>query len=299
MPDPLDEKTSLGAARRRILPADRNQTCADAATMVIDRRGTRLRLPRIPAPLQRQACKACWIGALIFSLGLAAVPAWAANPPVQLVSARRYYSLSLSTPARPGDPVYPQIRYQGVWECVNWGATGDISLFQQEPAHLPYIDFRAKANGLPVSVQKQGNRYWVPLHFPGGQRVRVQIESLQQVLPVDPRQKIDSLEDLIQPTGWRPPIVNYWVVVDLGQLFNAYMTHESKSPAFGLSPNNAPGPPPASAFPQFLANKILQVSPPGYRIDGNKIWWYYHNLGDSPADPRLGTLRVVWEAWYR
>ncbi|MDD4933721.1 MAG: hypothetical protein PHO89_09695 [Methylacidiphilaceae bacterium] len=225
--------------------------------------------------------------------------AGATNPPVQLVSARRYYSLFLSTPTRPGEPVYPRIHYQGVWECVNWGETGDISLFQQEPAHLPYLDFRAKANGVPIPVQKQGDRYWVPLHFPGGQRVRVQIESLQQVLPVDPSQKIDSFEDLIQPTGWRPPIVNYWVVVDLGRLFSAYMVHESKSPAFGLSPRSAPGSPPSSAFPQFLANKILQVSPKGYRIEGNKIWWYYHSLGDAAPSPQLGTLRVVWQAWYR
>lgn len=238
--------------------------------------------------------------AVVLCSQLQASLASAANSAVQLVSARRYYSLFLSSPTRPGEPVYPQIRYQGVWECVNWGSTDDISLFQQEPAHLPYLAFRAKANGVPISVQKQDNRYWVPLHFPSGQRVRVEIESLQQVLPVDPSQKIDSFEDLIQPTGWKPPVVNYWVVVDLGRLFNAYLTQESKSPAFGLSPRNAPGaPPPPAAFPQFLANKILQVTPRGYRIEGSKIWWYYHNLGDAASSPQLGTLRVVWQAWYR
>ncbi|VVM06734.1 hypothetical protein MAMC_01209 [Methylacidimicrobium cyclopophantes] len=237
--------------------------------------------------------------ALLLFAGFCADSAQATNPPVQLVSARRYYTLFLSTPTRPGEPVYPQIRYQGVWECVNWGATGDISLFQQEPAHLPYLAFRAKANGVPVPVEKQGDRYWVPLHFPGGERVRVQIESLQQVLPVDPSQKIDSFEDLIQPTGWKPPIVNYWIVVDLGRLFTAYMVQESKSPAFGLSPRGLPSSPPPSAFPEFLANRILQVSPKGYRIEGSKIWWYYHNLGEAASSPRLETLRVVWQAWYR
>jgi len=247
---------------------------------------------------QRSSAAPLLLLAFLF-LALGAGSAWATNPPVQLVSARRYYSLFLSTPSRPGEPASPRIRYQGIWECVNWGGTGDISLFQQEPAHLPYLDFRAKANGIPIPVQKQGDRYWVPLHFPGGQRVRVQIESLQQVLPVDPGQKIDSFEDLIQPTGWRPPVVNYWIVVDLGRLFNAYMTQESKHPAFGLAPRSLPGSPPSSAFPQFLANKILEVSPKGYRIEGNKIWWYYHNLGDAASSQQMGSLRVVWQAWYR
>ncbi len=232
-------------------------------------------------------------------MGLPGASASADNSTVQLVSVRRYYTLLLSTPSRPGEAVHPQIRYQGVWECVNWGAAGEISLFQQEPAHLPYLDFRAKANGVPIPVEKRENRYWVPLHFPSGQRVRVEIESLQQVLPVDPNQKIDSLEDLIQPTGWRPPIINYWIVVDLGRLFSAYLAHEANSPAFGLSPQTGPGTPPPAAFPQFLANKILQVTPKGYRIEGNKIWWYYHNLGEATSTPPLGTLRVVWQAWYR
>lgn len=250
-----------------------------------------------PSKTKRRAAAPLLFLALALSCGLADRSARAANPAVQLVSARRYYSLFLSTPSRPGEPVYPRIRYQGVWECVNWGAAVDISLFQQEPAHLPYLDFRAKVNGAPIPVEKRENRYWVPLHFPSGQRVRVQIESLQQVLPIDPNQKIDSFEDLIQPTGWRPPVVNYWVVVDLGRLFSAYLIQESKSPAFGLSPRNAPGPPPASAFPQFLANRVLEVAPKGYRIEGSRIWWYYHNLTDETL--RLGSLRVVWQAWYR
>ncbi|QSR84753.1 hypothetical protein [Methylacidimicrobium sp. B4] len=235
----------------------------------------------------------------VLFLGLSGASAPAANPPVQLVSVRRYYSLLLSAPTRPGEAVHPQIRYQGVWECVNWGPAGEISLFQQEPAHLPYLDFRAKANGVPIPVEKRENRYWVPLHFPSGQRVRVEIESLQQVLPVDPKEKIDSFEDLIQPTGWKPPVINYWIVVDLGRLFSAYLVHEGNSPAFGLSPQAGPGSPPSTAFPQFLANKILQVTPKGYRIEGNKIWWYYHNLGEATSAPLLGTLRVVWQAWYR
>lgn len=232
--------------------------------------------------------------------GLLSASASADAPPVQLVSARRYYTLFLSTPSRPGEAVHPRIRYQGVWDCVNWGADEEISLFQQEPAHLPYLEFRAKANGVPIPVEKREGRYWVPLHFSSGQRVRVEIESLQQVLPVDPSRKIDSFEDLIQPTGWRPPVVNYWIVVDLGRLFGAFLAHEGKSPAFGLSPSQTgPGAPPPDAFPQFLANKVLQVAPGGYRIEGSKIWWYYHNLGDPASSPALGTLRVVWQAWYR
>ncbi|WP_202213732.1 hypothetical protein [Methylacidimicrobium sp. AP8] len=208
-----------------------------------------------------------------------------------MVSAKRYYTLSLAGPAAPGQESRPYVRYQAEWRLVNKGSGSSFEIENDELAYLPYLEYRAWVDGVPLPVQKIGNRYFFRIYLRRRQTATVQVSSLQRVLPIDPARKIDEFEDLIEWRGWMPPIEDYWVVVDLGGIYTAY---RQQVPAFGLGGN---GPAPGLSFPQFLANRIVQISPGGYQQGaGNKIWWHEQNVW-KPQE--YFTLRVRWQAWYR
>ncbi|MDD4931976.1 MAG: hypothetical protein PHO89_00715 [Methylacidiphilaceae bacterium] len=223
-----------------------------------------------------------------FSAGLFLVRARAI--PVQLVSAKRYYTLSLSTAAGPGQAAQPYVRYQAQWQFVNRGAGRTFEIFSFELPYLPYMEYRAWAHGIPLSVRKDGNRYSLSLHLRRGERAVVEVSSLQRVLPIDPARKIDEFQDLIQWGGWSPPIEDFWIVVDLGGIYAAY---QKQLPAFGLGGS---GPAPSLSFPQFLSNRIVQISPGGYQTGVNKIWWHSQNVW---KESEYYHMRVQWQAWYR
>lgn len=210
--------------------------------------------------------------------------------PVQLVSARRYYTLSLSAPAFPGQRPQPYVRYQAEWRFVNWGSRQWVEIYNEELPYLPYSEYHAWADGVPLPVQQTGTRYFFRIFLENGARATLRASSLQRVLPRDPARKIDEFQDLISWGGWQPPIEDFWIVVDLGGIHAAY---QKQAPAFGLGGR---GPAPSLSFPQLLSNRIVQIWPDGYRSGGGKIWWHARDLSKQEAH---FTLRVQWQAWYR
>ncbi|CAB4243376.1 protein of unknown function [Methylacidimicrobium sp. AP8] len=124
-----------------------------------------------------------------------------------------------------------------------------------EVAYLPYLEYRAWVGGIPLPGQKIGNRYFFRIVLRRRQTATVQVSSPPRVLPIGPARKTDEFEDRIEWRGWRPPIEDFGIVVDLGGIFAVY---RKQAPAPGLS------------FPQFLANRIVQISPGGYRQGAGK-----------------------------
>ncbi|MDD2677270.1 MAG: hypothetical protein PHP75_07385 [Methylacidiphilaceae bacterium] len=203
---------------------------------------------------------------------------------VQLVSARKYYTLFLS-PGHGGSRE-PLLRETFLAYFRNFGPTFVEPVYHDEIPGQPYLEYRDWIDGQPVPVRKVGNQYWDNIKFPSGRQIELRTDALQRVLPRDPSQKIDFFEDTIQWSGWRPPIHDYWIVVDLGKMYASFR----QTPAFGMGG----GPPPT--FQEFLTNQVVRVLPAGYRIQGSTVWWHFQRISSPVA---YTTLHVEWKAWYR
>ncbi len=203
---------------------------------------------------------------------------------IQLVSARKYYTLSLS----PGDngAREPLLREIFLSRFRNFGPTFVNIVYHDELPRQPYIEYRDSVDGSPIPVRKIGNIYWDSVRFPAGREIELRTDALQRVLPRDPAKKIDFFEDSIEWSGWRPPIEDYWIVVDLGKMYASFR----ETPAFGMG-----GAPPPS-FPDFLAGQVLRVLPAGYRVEGSRVWWHFRRISAPQGNT---TLHVEWKAWYR
>ncbi|WP_155996689.1 hypothetical protein [Verrucomicrobium sp. 3C] len=220
----------------------------------------------------------------------ALLPAGSEALPVQVVSVKTYYTLSLAGPAAPGQGSQPYVRYQAECRYLNWGSSRWVQIYDPELASLPHVEYRAWVDRTSLPAQKFGNGYVMQLFLRDQGSATVQVSSLQRVLPVDPARKIDEFEDLIHWWGWRPPIEDFWIVVDLGGNYAAY---RKQTPAFGFGGSPLA---PSLSFRQFLSNRIVQISPGGYQSGGNKIWWHARNIWKPEVD---STLHVQWQAWYR
>lgn len=203
---------------------------------------------------------------------------------VQLVSARKYYTLYLSSGPNGGQE--PLLREIFLSRFRNFGPTFLNSVWHDELPGQPYLEYRDSIDGKPIPARKIGNAYWDQVAFPGGREIELRTDALQRVLPRDPARKIDFFEDSIQWSGWRPPIEDYWIVVDLGKMYASFR----RAPAFGLGGSAPP------AFPEFLANQVVRVLPADYRVQGSTIWWHFRRIY---APQGFTTLHVEWKAWYR
>ncbi len=205
---------------------------------------------------------------------------------VQVVSVRKYYTLFLSSGQNGIGAGEPLLREVFLYRYRNFGPTCAHPVGTEELPEQPYLEFRKSIDGRPVPVQKIFHTYWINVIFPGDQEIEERTDTLQRVLPKDPRGKIDFFEDGMELAGFRPPIHDYWTVVDLGRMYTSFR----QTPAFGLRSTPVP------TFPQFLANQVVQVLPAGYRIQGSTVWWHWKQIFDpSWAE----TLHVEWRAWYR
>ncbi|WP_018291731.1 hypothetical protein [Verrucomicrobium sp. 3C] len=203
---------------------------------------------------------------------------------VQLVSARKYYTLFLS-PGHDGSRE-PLLREVFLSRFRNFGPTVVLPTYHAELPRQPYLEYRDSIDGRLLRVQKIGNQYWDNIRFPSGRPIELRTDALQRVLPRAPSQKIDFFEDTIQWGGWRPPIEDYWIVVDLGKMYASFR----QTPAFGMG-----GSPPPT-FQEFLTNQVVRVLPAGYRVQGSTVWWHFRRISSPEA---YTTLHVEWKAWYR
>ncbi|MDD4931980.1 MAG: hypothetical protein PHO89_00735 [Methylacidiphilaceae bacterium] len=204
---------------------------------------------------------------------------------IQLISTRKYYTLYLSASSQDGRRE-PLLREIFLTRFRNFGPAAVLPVYHDEIPQQPYLEYRDSIDGRPIPVQKIGNQYWDNIRFPGGQEIELRTDALQRVLPRDPGRKIDFFEDTIQWGGWRPPIDDYWIVVDLGKMYASFR----QTPAFGMGG----GPPPT--FQEFLTNQVVRVLPAGYRVQGSTVWWHFQRIS---APLGSSTLHVEWKAWYR
>ncbi len=218
----------------------------------------------------------------------------------------------------------PLLRETGLHRFRNFGSRCMAAIYWKELPERPYLEFRASVDGSPLLVEKGGSTYTIRATFPGYEEIEVRTDTLQRVVPQGFGGKIDFFEDRIMWGGWRPPIEDYWIVVDLGKMYAAYQQKPlvgspppgqapaigqapptpRPTPAFGLSSGSLPNLPPPSVprstppptFQQFLTSQVIQLLPVGYRIEGNRVWWHWKQIYDSDGDKRL---HVEWRAWYR
>ncbi|VVM06423.1 hypothetical protein MAMC_01072 [Methylacidimicrobium cyclopophantes] len=243
----------------------------------------------LPVGLASRRCALSILGAgsafLALVLASLSAPPTAASQLIQLVSVRKYYTLFLASTDQSGRKE-PRLREIFVTRFRNFGPSFVNGFYHDELPQQPYLEYRDSIDGRPVPVQKFGNRYWDFLQFPAGREIEVRTDALQRVLPRDPAQKIDFFEDWIEWANWRPPIDDYWIVVDLGKMYTAFR----QTPAFGMG-----GDPPPT-FREFLQNQVLRVLPAGYRVEGSTVWWHFRQIY---APEGYTTLHVEWKAWYR
>ncbi|QSR85008.1 hypothetical protein [Methylacidimicrobium sp. B4] len=243
---------------------------------------------------------------------------------LQLVSVRRYYTLFLSSGQEGVGVGQPLLRETGLHRFRNFDSRCRNPVFWRELPERPYLEFRASVDERPVLVEKDGSTYTIRVTYPGYEEIEVRTDTLQRVVPQGFLGKVDFFEDRIMWGGWRPPIEDYWIVVDLGKMYAAYQQKPlvgspppgqapafdqapptpRPTPAFGLSSGSLPNLPPPSVprsappptFQQFLTSQVIQLLPAGYRIEGNRVWWHWKQIYDSDWDKRL---HVEWRAWYR
>lgn len=213
--------------------------------------------------------------------------------PIQLVWAREYYTLFLAKSHSGEGRVQPYVRCLVYLEFQNWGATQRVPMGHGERPDYPNIQFRVWRNQVPIPYERRvfpglGAQDCYSVNFAAGEKVRVTYEYVEQVLSHNPAAKVDVFEDTWGFEGYRPPLEDWWIVVDLGQMYTQYQA----SPGFGESPAT-----PALPYQTFF-NRIFRVAPQGYRSRGTQIWWRFRNVGEQRMHsfPRL---RVEWQAWYR
>lgn len=202
-----------------------------------------------------------------------------ADADVQLVSGLKYYILEL----RDGEP---QLRESFLMRFRNRGEFYRNEVIHYELPSQPYLEYRNWQDGRPVRVQHVGHQMWCILTFPRGREVELRTEAIQRVLARDRERQVDYFEDGVQWGGWRPPIEDYWIVVDLGKMYQEYQN----SPAFGMRDADQDG------FQRFLDAEAIQVQPEGYERRGSKIWWH---LRDVRTPVGHMTIHVEWHPWYR
>ncbi|QSR84783.1 hypothetical protein [Methylacidimicrobium sp. B4] len=243
-----------------------------------------LPLPRRPEGRRAEGWPRQRLALLFLALAiLCAAPSLCAQR-VQLLSVRKYYTLFLSSGQNGGRE--PLLREIFLYRFRNFGSTAVLPTYHDELPQQPYLEYRDRIDGRSVPVSRIGNRYWEYPTFRGGRTIELRTDALQRVLPRDPRQKIDFFEDSIQWGGWRPPIDDYWIIVDLGKMYASFR----QTPAFGMG-----GAPPPT-FPEFLTNQVTRVLPAGYRIQGSTVWWHFQRIYALQGST---TLHVEWKAWYR
>lgn len=242
-------------------------------------------LPEDP-PKRRRADRFLREGLTPLFLALAIF--WASPPlgaqPVQLLSVRKYYTLSLS-PGTDGRQE-PLLREIFLSRFRNFGPTFVNQVYHDEIPQQPYLEYRESIEGSRIPVRKIGSIYWTSVRYPARREIELRTDALQRVLPRDPGKKIDFFEDSIEWSGWRPPIEDYWIVVDLGKMYASFR----QIPALGMG-----GAPPPS-FPEFFAGQVIRVLPAGYRIQGSTVWWHFRQIYAPQGNT---TLHVEWKAWYR
>ncbi|MGD9896360.1 MAG: hypothetical protein AB7T14_04680 [Candidatus Methylacidiphilaceae bacterium] len=237
-----------------------------------------------PKRTRRRSCLRDGGAILVFALAFLYAVEPCRSQFIQLISARKYYTLFLSSGQNGGRE--PLLREIFLLRFHNFGPAFVNSVYHDEIPQQPYLEFRGSIDGRPIPVRKFGNRYWDDIAFPSGKGIELRTDALQRVLPRDPSRKIDFFEDSIEWGGWRPPIEDYWIVVDLGKMFASFR----QTPAFGMGG----GPPPT--FQEFLTNQVIRVLPAGYRVQGSRVWWHFRNI---QAPQGQTTLHVEWKAWYR
>lgn len=230
-----------------------------------------------------------------FGIAVAAGPsgARAFELPVQLVWARQYYTLFLAKSRSGQGPLQPYVRCRVYLQFHNWGAAVRFPMAHGERPDYPNIQFRVWRNQDPIPFERRafpglGAEDEYSIHFDAGESVRVTYEYVEQVMRHDPVRKIDVFEDTWGFLGYRPPLEDWWIVVDLGQMYTQYQA----SPGFGESPGR-----PLLSYRTFF-NRIFRVSPSGYRSRGTQIWWRFQDVNEEQMHS-FPKLRVEWQAWYR
>ncbi|WP_018291018.1 hypothetical protein [Verrucomicrobium sp. 3C] len=231
---------------------------------------------------------------LFFAAGLAfRRSACAQDLPIQIVWVRQYYTLFLAKSRSGQGPLQPYVRCLVYLQFRNWGPPQRVPMGHGERPDYPNIRFRVWRNQVPIPFQRRviphvGGMDLYEVHFAAGESVRVTYDYVEQVLRHNPEEKVDVFEDTWGFEGYRPPLEDWWIVVDLGKMYTQYQA----SPGFGQSPAT-----PALSYQTFF-NRIFRVSPLGYQGRGTEIWWRFRDVGEERMHS-FPKLRVEWQAWYR
>ncbi|QSR85635.1 hypothetical protein [Methylacidimicrobium sp. B4] len=250
------------------------------------------RNPRLRAAPFQASVLALFVG---FGIGGFSRPSTARNfeLPIQLVWARQYYTLFLAKSRSGQGPLQPYVRCAVYLQFRNWGPSQRVPMAHGERPEYPNIRFRVWRNQVPIPFERRafpglGAQDSYTIHFDEGESVRVTYEYIEQVVRHDPERKVDVFEDTWGFLGYQPPLEDWWIVVDLGQMYTQYQA----SPGFGESPGT-----PALPYQSFF-NRVFQVAPLGYRSRGTEIWWRFQDVGEERMHS-FPKLRVEWQAWYR
>jgi hypothetical protein len=204
-----------------------------------------------------------------------------------LVWARESYTVFLREVQSGHDPWQPAVRCLVSLQLYNWGPDQTFTMSHTEVPQYPTMTFRVWRNRLPIPSRKLGSDDYFTVSASSGEKVRISYEYVEQVLPADPAAKSDVFEDTWGFTGFRPPLEDLEVAVDLGPMYADYRAF----PAFGRNPAI-----PAYSYEEFFL-RIFRVFPPGYRMRGREVWWRIHN--GAPRLTSASRLRIEWRAWYR
>ncbi|MDD2677296.1 MAG: hypothetical protein PHP75_07520 [Methylacidiphilaceae bacterium] len=220
-------------------------------------------------------------------------PARAQEMPIQIVWVRQYYTLFLAKSRSGQGPLLPYVRCLVYLQFRNWGPPQRVPMGHGERPDYPNIRFRVWRNQVPIPFQRDviprlGAQDLYAVNFAAGESVRITYEYVEQVLSHNPASKVDVFEDTWGFEGYRPPLEDWWIVVDLGKMYTQYQA----SPGFGQSSAT-----PALPYQTFF-NRIFRVSPLGYQAQGTTVWWRFQNVGEERMHS-FPKLRVEWQAWYR
>ncbi|VVM07494.1 hypothetical protein MAMC_01649 [Methylacidimicrobium cyclopophantes] len=224
---------------------------------------------------------------LLCSLGWTGKRAAAEGRWVQLVGAQQHYTVFLreSRPARSS--WQPAVRCLVSLRLYNWGPDQSFTMSHTEVPRFPTERFRVWRNDQPLRCRKLGQDDYFTVFAASGETLQIVYEYVERVLPANPEARIDVFEDTWGFTGFRPPLEDLQVVVDLGPMYARYRTF----PAFGRSSAT-----PAYTYEDFF-HRFFRISPPGYRTQGTEVWWNIHNGGVRVTT--AARLHVEWRAWYR
>ncbi|MDD4932046.1 MAG: hypothetical protein PHO89_01080 [Methylacidiphilaceae bacterium] len=231
---------------------------------------------------------------LFFAASFAVRPtARAQELPIQIVWVRQYYTLFLAKPRSGQGPLQPYVRCLVYLQFRNWGPSQRVPMGHGERPDYPNIRFRVWRNQARIPFERRviprlGGMDLYEVNFAAGESVRVTYEYVEEVLSHNPAAKVDVFEDTWGFQGYRPPLEDWWIVVDLGKMYTQYRA----SPGFGQSPAT-----PALPYQTFF-NRIFRVSPLGYQSRGTEIWWHFRDVGEERMHS-FPKLRVEWQAWYR